>query len=838
MHVLTGLQDRIRLTDARADMWTTRFIASCLLYTDKWLVYKQGLVIPHIAVDLLLIESNMYSKLISWSRYTFLAGIVLALVLVIPTAWFPFQLAKVAVFAVCMAVAAILFVLGRGTREVVRSRGFYGVLLMALLPLAYVISAFFSVDRSVGFTGFGVESDTVLFTTLLFLAFAVSFALFRTLRTVRMLLTVVFWALVAAAIFQFISIVFGSAAIPLATFADRSVNLIGKWNDLGIIAGLLSMLLLVRVELTGLSNAWRIVVGIALAGLAVLLGIINFSLVWGLVLAFSVVLAVVQFLLQRSGALADAAPAHWMRRLPWFSIAAALVSILFLFFGSSLNTNLTNLFPVSSLEVRPSYSSTLTIIDAARAGSFQHMLLGTGPNTFGEEWLLHKPAEVNQSSFWNLDFNVGFSTFITALGTVGLLGVLAWLIPFILVLASLVRAVRFGVLNHEDKIIATTLGIASLFLLSSIFLYAPSQNIILLAIVFSGVTFGFLWRQGQSAPNSEEPATRVGAALVLIAMVVIVVLVSWSGIATGRRLIAEAYTGAGTQALSNGDTTGALNDATFAQKVDGNGDVLRLLVSVYSVQLQQLAASTSTPAADVQSQFTGVVQSAITTSQAAEKLNPADYRPTLALGQIYDFLSSLKVQGAAQTALNTYQQAAAEDPTNPTIPLTIARLAAAQGNQQITTAFLTQALTLKPNYTDAILMVVQLDVTNKDIPNAIKAATAAAQTAPGDAPIWFELGLLYYSAGDATHAAQALQQAVTIQPNYANAQYFLGLSYYILKDNADAIKQFEALAQSNPGNTEVTLILSNLQAGKQPFDGAQPPVTATPQARSTAPVAQ
>src|SRR5258708_32481173 len=88
------------------------------------------------------------------------------------------------------------------------------------------------------------------------------------------------------------------------------------------------------------------------------------------------------------------------------------------------------------------------------------------------------------------------------------------------------------------------------------------------------------------------------------------------------------------------------------------------------------------------------------------------------------------VQGAASTVGDTYVAAAKLNPTNPAIPLAIARLAAAQNNQSITTQYLTEALTLKPNYTDAILLVVQLDVANKDIPNAIKAATAAAQTAP------------------------------------------------------------------------------------------------------------
>jgi tetratricopeptide (TPR) repeat protein len=780
----------------------------------------------------------MYSKLFSWSRSLYLAGIVLALVLVIPTAWFPFQLAKVAVFAVFLAVAAIMFVIGGGTREVLRAHGFYGVLLVGLLPLSYLISAYFSIDRSVAFVGFGVETDTVLFTVLAFLAFAMAFTFFRTLRTVRLLLAVVFWSLVVATVFQFISIVFGSSAIPFSTFADRSVNLIGKWNDLGLLVGLLSMLLLERVDLSSISNAWRIVVGVVLAALAILLGVINFSLVWGLILAFSLVLIVVSFLMSRHHG-EQGGGAHWAKRAPWFSIAAAVISVLFLFFGSSLNLGLTKLFPVSSLEVRPSYASTLGIISDARGGSVERTIVGTGPNTFGTEWLLHKPSEVNQSTFWSLDFNVGFSTLITALGTVGLLGVLAWLIPALLVLAALVRVVRLGVLSREDKIVATTLGVASLFVYASILLYAPSQNIILLAFVLAGAAFGFLWRQGQPAVDEAAVSSgRMQMVSKLLAVAVLLVLALWSGVATSRRLVAEAYVGHGTQALSSGDVSTALADATTANKADTNGDALRLSVNAYSSQIQQLSQSTSTDTATLQKQFGTAVQNAITSAQTAQKLNPQDYRPTLALAQVYDFLSSLKVQGAASTAANTYVAAAKLDPTNPSIPLAVARLAAAQNDQTDTTQYLTQALTLKPNYTDAILLVVQLDVANKDIPNAIKAATAAAQTAPGVAPIWFELGLLYYSGGDATHAAQALQQAVSIQPDYANAQYFLGLSEYILKDNADAIKQFQALVQSNPDNTEVKLILSNLQAGKAPFDGAQPPVTDTPQDRTTAPVSQ
>jgi tetratricopeptide (TPR) repeat protein len=465
------------------------------------------------------------------------------------------------------------------------------------------------------------------------------------------------------------------------------------------------------------------------------------------------------------------------------------------------------------------------------------VLVGTGPNTFGEEWDALRPSAVNQSDFWDLDFNVGFSTFITALGSVGLFGLVGWLVPLLLVLAGLVRVARLGVLRREDKIVAVTLGIASLFLWCSIIFYVPSQNIILLAFMLAGAAFGFLWRQGQSAVEAaEEP--RLFKMLAAGAALVLVVVALWVGVASGRRLIAEAYVGHGTEALSGGSVGDALADAAHAQSFDNTGDALRLLVQADSAQLQVLAASTSTPATALQQQFASTVQAAIAAGQKAQTLNPQDYRPTLALAQVYDYLSSLSVKGAAQTAAAAYQAAFTKDPTNPAIPLAIARLAAAQNDPTDTTKYLSQALTLKPNYTDAILLVVQLDVANNDIPSAIKAATAAAQTAPGVSSIWFELGLLYYSSGDAKDAATALEQAVTITPNYANAQYFLGLSDYTLGDKADAITLFKALDQSNPGNSEVELILSNLESGKPPFTGAQPPVTSTPQDRTTAPVSQ
>ncbi len=351
----------------------------------------------------------MHSRLISWSRYALLGGIVLALVFVIPTAWFPFQLSKIAVFSIALLLATILFVVGGGARELPRVHGFYAALLVGLLPVLYALSAFFSPDRSLSITGFSVETDTVLFVLLASLCYLMSFVLFRTLRTARMLTAVVFWSLIVAVAFQLISIVFGSSAIPLQTFADRSINLIGKWNDLGLLAVLLSIVLFIRVELSVASTLWRIGAGVGGVLLVGLLGLVNFPLAWALLFSGCVLLGLLALLRQRADQRAEPIGGLSVAAVvPWYPVAGAAVAIIFLLYGGAINTGLTRLFPVSSLEVRPGLQSTLDVAGAARQGSLRATLLGTGPNTFGSSWLAHKPAEVNRTPFWNLDFNVGY----------------------------------------------------------------------------------------------------------------------------------------------------------------------------------------------------------------------------------------------------------------------------------------------------------------------------------------------------------------------------------------------------------------------------------------------
>lgn len=769
----------------------------------------------------------------------FLAGIVLALVLVIPTAWFPFQLAKVTVFAILLVGAVVLFVAGGGVRHFLRSPGVRLTLAVLFLPIMYALSAWMSLDPSVAWSGYSIEWDTVMFASLAALAFMVSSMLFRTQRAARNLYISLFWAIAAAALFQCIAIMFGPS-IPGGTFADRSVNLVGKWNDLGLLASVLGLFVLVELQMRRSSYLMRL--GSIILGILVvaLLGFINFSLAWALVLTGAIMVGVFSFI--KGSVQEGEAHAHQPQgvtaRLPWYAAGAAIVSIIFIIWGPFFNSGLTSVFPVSSLEVRPSYQATNEVLAGVRDGSFTRAIVGMGPNTFGEIWLAQKPQEVNQSQFWSLDFNVGFSMLSTALGTVGFLGALAWVFPFLLVLVAVIRLMRMSILNREDRALGLALAGGSIMLLATMVFYVPSQNLILLALVLAGAAFGFLWRQGRPAHSAEEAPSRMVQVGALVLSIILVVASLWIGIKTSQRVLAQTYVGKAALALQEGKVDNALALANKATSVDETGDTLRMQINAGGTKLASLLQVTDGDQEALQAQFQETLQMTMTAGQRAVQHNMADYRPLYLMGQVYDLLAGLKVKGAYDQASSTYQAAMVRNPNSPAITLALARLAAREGDAAAAEGFLRISLTQKPNYTDAILFLVQLNVANNDLDSAVQAAQAAVQSAPGVPTIWFQLGLLHYAGGDTQSAIEPFEQALKIQGDYANAKYFLGLSYYAQNRQTEALTLFQDLASSNPDNEEVRAIIANMEAGKPALEGIAPSPEADVANRPTAPIQQ
>lgn len=756
----------------------------------------------------------MSSKFLWWARFLFVGALVSLFIVFWPTSWFPLQLGKMTFFSILLALCGICFALGRG----MFARRGASVFLVGLLPGVYALSWYFSSDRTVGLRGALIEVDTLVFVILAALAFFISFGLSANTWMARMVVWTTIVGGVIAALFQSI-VILASSWIPFS-ISDRSINLIGKWNDLGLLCGLALLLLLVSIEYGALRRSYYVLSVVGMLMFAVLIALIQFPLIWILVLGGSLLIALGSFVLKRT--------------VPWVPLVSVSVAVAFLLWGSVVGGGLTRVFPVSSLEVRPSVASTLEVIRGAHGASVREFLLGSGPQTFGENWLLYKPAVVNQSPFWSLDFAAGFSIILTALGSVGLVGALLWFVPLLLVVLGCIRAFFLNEHSPRERSILIALFIGSVYMWASLVLYVPSQSMVLLAFVVSGMAFGFATKNhvDKDAPSVSRVVVMVGVSVVVLGVLIV------SMVLVGRRFLSQMYATHAAYVLGQNTPDLAYSLSERARRIETTSNTLRTGIDVQTALLERMAADIPKPTATQQQEFMDTWEKGEVLGAQGIALYPKDYSLYFSLAKMYTFLATLGVKGAYENAGAAYRAAALYSPNNPQIPLLWARLEVLANNRSEYQAHITRALSLKPDYTDAILLVVQVNLADKDLPNAIIATRAAVKSAPGVAPLWFELGLLLYSNTNFVDAISALKQALTLEPQYANAKYFLGLSYAATKHSAEALAEFEDLQKTNPDNAEVALILTNLRAGKEPFTDAQPPVTATPETRESAPIQQ
>jgi len=704
---------------------------------------------------------------LTWARSLYIVGIAFALLFFLPGGTLPIIAVKTAGAALSFLLSAGLFALAQWRTGESLPLAALGVVL---LPLSYLLSYAFSANPSVALLGSVVEADTLAIISMGAAAAVLGAGLFRTQASGRMLVRALMGILVLCALFQI--------AVFAGLFDDKATNLVGKWNEFGLTMVALAFLSL--VELRFVTGAARLALGALALVCVVFLAMVNFTVMWVL---FAIMAAAV-------------AVTHWVavRRVPVFALICALLAVGGIFFGPAINAKLTSLITLSSVEIRPSFQSTFAVTSATHGNSVKAALVGTGPGTFGQSWVAHKPADVNSTQFWALDFAVGYSTVATAFLSTGIVGVVAWLIPLVLLLWGMWRMRGMG-----DRTALTLGGVAALWW-ATLFIYVVSPAVLLAGCALVGAALGLLYRG--ALPSVVVRATAVVLILVIFA----------TGALVARRAWALNLVGQGSAALQQGNVDLALVQAQRSQSIEPTGDGLRLRVEASIQKLAAIAAKADTSDEAI---FTELLKDTIRTGDEAVSINPQDYRSYLSVARIFDFLAANKVQGAYDRSHAEYVRARELAPLNPAIPLMMARLEAAAGTAEMMSENLNAALALKPDYTDAILFSAQAHIVQNDLASAIRDTQAAVRTAPTVPSIWLQLGLLYYVGQDYDNASVALAQAIVVRPDYANAQYFLGLSRMMLGDIPNALSLFETLAKTNADNTEVNTIVGYLKEGAE-----------------------
>lgn len=768
----------------------------------------------------------------TWSTWAIIATLIIAAVIAIPSASIPFIPTKAFVLGAGSIIALALYILARLTRGNAVLPPFLLLGALWLPALAYALSTAFSgANTSLAIFGGAFDTDTFGFILAATVLGTITALVIRRASEFRTFFKVLGWALGVIVALEVIVLILGQF---IPNSIAPSFSLLGSYSDLGVLAGLGLVLTLLTLRLTEVSSRTRILLLVLGAGELLLLALANISLLWILVALAALALFVEAVMVSAGKGLANQAPEDF--ELPHAhtavvhetpsevsgerSLAAPLIVLavaLFFIIGTSLGNGLSTALHTNVLSVRPSWQSTL-----ATGGSVYHTspVFGSGPDTFGSEWLKARSASLNSTVFWNVDFTSGIGFIPTSFVTTGIVGAIAWL----LFLAGFLF-MGFRVLitrTPEDSVArftALTSFVALAYLGAVAIFSEPGPAVLVLLFVFAGVflsTVRYAKGYGQwGIVFGKSP--KVGFAIVFALTLLLLAAIA-AAYGLTERYVAQVDLTKAEAALSAGDAAAANAAATSALSFAQLPDAYLTQATVAGAQLSQIANDTSLSAADAQQKFQATLSTGINAALTATRLTPNDYSAWVALGNLYAAVVPLKVDGAYDNAKSAYQKAMALNPTSPNIPYLMAELDIAHGDNAAAIADLQHAIALKQDDTQAIFLLSQLEVSAGNVKDALTAAEAAAYFTPTDPNVLFQVGLLRAANNDLPGAITALSAAVKQNPQFANAMYFLAVAYAAQKDYANAITQLQAVSALSDANKQaVAADIATLQTGKNPF---------------------
>ncbi len=783
---------------------------------------------------------------ITWSILGFLTFLIP--IFFIPGESITLSGAKSTLFTVGVVVAFTLFVISL----IQEGRLFFPknllTLSIVLLPVSALLSSLFTNTFSKGFVGFGLEVSSVVFFILAALLTLLTSYSFKSKERVFYAYVGFFVSFIIVALFQVVRLASSGEALSFGLFTSSTTNLVGSWNDLAVFFGLSTIVSLVTLEMLQLNRLFKFLTWAIFLVSLIFLAIVNFVSVWWVLGSFSIVffLYVVSFdHFARSREFAhdmsplggDSPSKTSVRKVSFLALFVLLVSLTFIAFGSSIGENIAQSLEISSIEVRPSWGTTFSVLGDTLKSS---VLFGSGPNNFALSWGEHKPLDINETMFWNTDFLFGIGLIPSMFVMTGLVGILAWLLFFILFVWKGIKAMFASTEDLFSRYITVSSFFGALFLWVLTIVYVPGFSMVALAFFFTGLFIASLYRENMLKEVNLSLAHHPKLSFISVFVLVVLLLGSISlGYLVLQKTIAISYFQKGLLAAQRGDSVDVAEQYIVKAINTYEEDVFyRALSEIKLVRVDQALFQENASAEFIREQFQINTANAIENARRATVIAGDNYQNWISLARVYAALvpPPFSIPGAYDNAKKTYEEAQKRSPKNPNIPLLLARLEVSNNNLTAARQYVDASIALKSNYAEAHFLSAQIAVTEGNAQKATQALETTLILSPNNPGLFFQLGLLKYNDRNWNGAIEAFRGALSLVPEYANARYFLGLALERTGDKRGAIEQFSILKQSNPENGEVALILSNLEAGKPPFTGIEPPLDNRPEKRETLPI--
>lgn len=750
-------------------------------------------------------------KLEKVSYYLMLAVVFLTPLAFISPSILTLDYVKVSIFVIGTSLAFIgIAAHAFSAKKIVYPRGL--VLYAPLLILAaFIFSSISNVEVAKVYRmvfGDGAETTTLWFA---FLAVAFVYSLTILTRTKERIFSVLI-ALAACgiilALLHVLRLVFGADFLSFGGLLNTPVsNVIGQWNDVGVYFGFTLLLSYLGLEFMVLTKPVKILLYVLGAlSLAMVLSV-GFTSVWHVLLAVSLITLLYS----------------WKRdkKVSVQEIIFAVLMLLLVIFGTSISKKISDKAQLNRLDVRPSWALTLNLIgDSLNASP----LFGVGPNRFGNQYLLSKPGEINQTVFWAIDFTSGISYVVSFAVTLGGFGILAILFALAVFVTLLVKAYRADITEPIDRFMVVAGAVILFYFVIIATLYNPSYPIIILTLAFVSLFLSGLRDAGILKLSVFEGTTYRRGLIIQIISVIGVVLFAMVLIYGLRRTVSVNYMQKALSTITNTKDIDA-TESNIKKALDKSRQPSNYvaLAEISVSQINKVLTNAKQGDQNVVVALKKYLDQGIESAQAAIKLDPLDYRNYISQARVYESVISAQVPGAYENAMKSYASASALNPNNPSVFLSAAQLEVAMRKLPEAKNFIGKALQVKNNYSDAVFLLSQIQVAENSIKDAVNSLLYLAQINPDNPVIYFQLGLLYYNNADYQSTIVALNKAVELSDQYSNARYFLGLSLARLGRYADAANQFAEIQKYNPDNQEVADILTALRANRSPFTTVKSP---------------
>ena len=661
--------------------------------------------------------SNIFDRISFWSLFVV---IVLLPIFFLPFTQIPIETSKGLLFVMGLAISIIFWIAARFSDGKINLPKSWLLLSAFGVLLVFLISALFSSALQVSLFGIMLDVGTFYFMLGAFLLMLLSSIVLKDIKNAK----TVFWGIIisSAVLFLFQSLrLFMPDLLSLGILGGKTDNILGSWNALGLFTGFSTIMSLFIVEFFSVPKRIKWLLGVLIAFSVVLSAVVNFPLIWEILGIFALIIFIYKISFSFGRKQEEGSE---KKHFPAFSFAVVMVSLLFFMSGQFIGELLPNSLNLSNIEIRPSFGATMSITGKAL---MKDPILGVGPNKFGEVWAMHKPQVINATQFWDTSFNSGSGLLPTFASTTGSLGILAWLTFFILFIMIGAKSLFASIKNNMNWEVVVFF-VASLYLFVSSFFYSTGEVMFLLAFAFTGIFIG-LSSAGRS--NGEismsfldDPRKSFFSIFFLVILMIISAAVGFKYV---ERLASVTYFG---KTLSASTIPMAEDSITKAISLHQNDLYLRTYTQVYLTKINSIvtkgSALSETDKADLQTSFDQAVNGA----QLAVAYNSENYLNYNSLGAVYNTVGLLGVKGTYDKAIEAYKTASTLNPLNPGIKLATARVYFADGKIKEAKDFVKEALSLKPDYIEALITISQIEKSDGNNTVAISYAETALSLAP------------------------------------------------------------------------------------------------------------